>query len=145
MLYFDSSYVVKCYLNDPDSERVRDLVRTPVPLYSSALCIPEVSCAIHRRYRERQLTRVQARTLLAAFRSHVELGTWTLVPLSESLLWEVHEALRELKGTVFIRSGDATHLVSARAAGFAQIWTNDRHMLDAARLFNLTALSVSPS
>ena len=45
MYYFDSAYVVKCYLNDPDSEPVRDLVRTPVSLYSSALCIP----ALHSR------------------------------------------------------------------------------------------------
>ena len=132
MYYFDSAYVAKCYLNDPDSERVRDLVRAPVPLYSSSLCIPEVTCAVHRRYREGQLTRKQARELTAAFRSHVDLGTWTLVPLSESLLWEVHEALRDLRSTVFIRAGDATHLVSARTAGFAQIWTNDRHMLAAA-------------
>lgn len=141
MYYFDSAYVAKCCLNDPDSERVRDLVRSPVPLYSSALCIPEVTCAVHRRYREGQLSRKQAQDLTAAFRSQVELGTWTLVPLSESLLWEVHEALRTLKNTVFIRSGDATHLVSARAAGFTQIWTNDRHMLEAARHFQLVGRS----
>jgi hypothetical protein len=36
MFYFDSAYVAKCYLNDPDSEHVRDMVRNPVPLYSSA-------------------------------------------------------------------------------------------------------------
>jgi predicted nucleic acid-binding protein len=142
MYYFDSAYVAKCYLNDPDSERVRDLVRSPVPLYSSALCIPEVTCAVHRRYREGQLSRKQAQELTAAFRSQVEQGTWTLVPLSESLLWDVHEALRTLRNTVFIRSGDATHLVSARAAGFTQIWTNDRHMLDAARHFQLAGRSV---
>jgi predicted nucleic acid-binding protein len=133
--------VAKCYLNDPDSEPVRDMVRTPVPLYSSALCIPEVTCAIHRRYRERQLTRKQARDLTAAFRSHVEAGTWTLIPLSESLSWEVHEALRALSATVLIRAGDAIHLVSARMAGFAEIWTNDRHMLDAARHFRLSGKS----
>ncbi len=142
MYYLDSAYVAKCYLNDPDSERVRDLVRTPVPLFSSALCIPEVTCAIHRRYRERQLTRAQVRTLAAAFRSHVEMGTWTLVPVSESLLWEVHEALRSLAGAVFIRAGDAIHLAAARAAGFKEIWTNDRHMLEAARHFRLDGRSV---
>jgi predicted nucleic acid-binding protein len=141
MYYFDSAYVAKCYLNDPDSELVRDLVRTPIPLYSSALCIPEVTCAIHRRYRERQLTRPQARALTAAFRSHVELGTWNLIPVSESLLWEVHEALRTLPGAVFIRSGDAIHLVAARMAGFTEIWTNDRHILEAAKHFRLDGRS----
>jgi len=38
MYYFDFAYIVKCYLNDPDSEAVQDMVRTPLPLYSSALC-----------------------------------------------------------------------------------------------------------
>jgi predicted nucleic acid-binding protein len=142
MYYFDSACVVKCYLNDPDSERVRDLVRVPVPLYSSALCVPEVTCAIHRRYREHQLTRKEALQATAAFRSHVELGTWTLIPLSESLLWNVHESLRALPATVFIRAGDATHLVAARSEGFTEIWTSDRHMLEAARHFRLTGRSV---
>lgn len=142
MYYFDSAYVVKCYLNDPDSEAVRDLVRTPIALYSSALCIPEVTCAIHRRYRERQLTRKQLLEATSAFRSHIETGTWTLIPLSESLLWDVHETLRALGSSVFIRSGDATHLVSARTAGFSEIWTSDRHMLKAARHFRLSGRSV---
>jgi len=63
MYYFDSAYVAKCYLNDPDSESVRNLVRTPVPLYSSSLCIVEVTSAIHRRYREKSLTRKQAQEI----------------------------------------------------------------------------------
>lgn len=143
MYYFDSAHAAKCYLNDPDSELVRDLVRIPVPLYSSALCISEVSCAIHRRHRERQLTRAQARALTATFRSHVELGTWKLIPVSESLLWEVHEALRSLPGSVCVRAGDAIHLIAPRTAGFTQGWTNDRHMLDAARHFRVDGRSVS--
>jgi len=123
MLYVDSAYVAKCYLNDPDSERVRDLVRVPVPLYSSALCVAEVSSAIYRRCHQQLLSRRQARDLGARFRSHVEAGTWTLVPLSEGLLWEVHEALEKLAATVFLHSGDAIHLVSARRAGFSEIWS----------------------
>jgi hypothetical protein len=81
MYYFHSAYVAKCYLNDP-SERVRDLVCVPVPLFSSALCIPEVSSAIHRRYREASLTRKQSQDLATRFRQHVEGGTWTIVPVS---------------------------------------------------------------
>jgi predicted nucleic acid-binding protein len=98
--------------------------------------------AIHRRYREKQLTRKEMLDLTAAFRSHVERGTWNLVPVSESLLWAVHEALRDLRNTVFIRSADATHLVTARMEGFTEVWTNDGHMLKAARHFHLTGRSV---
>ena len=138
MYYFDSAYVAKCYLNDPDSEAVRDLVRTPVPLYSSALCVVEVTSAIHRRYRERSLTRKQVQEITGRFRSDVESGTWTMIALSERLLWEVHEALRRLPGGIFLRSGDAIHLISARGAGFTEIWSNDRHLLEAAPHFRLT-------
>jgi predicted nucleic acid-binding protein len=142
MYYFDSAYVAKCYLNDPDSEAVRDLVRAPAPLYSSALCIPEVTSAIHRRHSSRLLSRRQALELAARFRLHAEGGTWTFVPLTESLLWEAHESLRTLPPGVAPRAGDAVHLVSARLAGFFEIWTNDRHMLDAARQFGLIGRSV---
>ena len=65
-----------------------------------------------------------------------------LVPLTEGLLWEVHESLRTLPGAGALRPGDAVHLVSARLAGFSEIWTNDRHMLDAARQFGLIGRSV---
>jgi hypothetical protein len=123
-------------LNDPDSEAVRDLVRAPVPRYSSALCIPEVTSAIHRRHGSRLLSRRQALELAARFRLHAEGGTWTLVPLTEGLLWETHESLRTLPGAVGLRAGDAVHLVSARLAGFS-----DRHMLDAARQFGLIGRS----
>lgn len=142
MYYFDSAYIAKCYLNDPDSEPVRDMVRTPVPLYSCSLSIVEVTSAIHRRYREKALTRRQAQELAGRFRLHVEGGTWTLIPLSDGLLWEAHESLRSLAASVPLRSGDAIHLVSARRAGFTEIWTNDRHMLQAASHFGLTGRSV---
>ncbi len=64
-----------------------------------------------------------------------------MIPISESLLWEVHEALRSLPNTVFIRAGDAIHLIAARSAGFTEIWTNDKHMLEAARHFRLDGRS----
>ncbi len=74
MDYVDSAQIVKCYLNDPTLAPYTTCPHTPVPLYSSALCIPEVTCAIHRRYREGTLTRKQAQAATAAFRSHVEMG-----------------------------------------------------------------------
>ena len=37
-----------------------------------------------------------------------------------------------LPDRVFLRSGDALHLAYAREHGFRQVYTNDRHMLEAA-------------
>ena len=142
MYYFDSAYVAKCYLNEPDADSVRNMVRLPIPLYSSALCVSEVTCAIHRRYREALLTKRQTQDLAARFREHVERGTWTLVPVSQRLLWEVHEMISRLPAGIFLRSADAIHLASARTAGFSEVWTNDRHMLEAAEQFGLRGRSV---
>jgi predicted nucleic acid-binding protein len=133
----DSAYVPKCYLNDPDSERVRALVREPVELVSSSICIAEVCCVIRRRIRERALTRRQGQGLCDLFRAYAEGGVWTLVPLSDRLLWDVGLALKTTPPGVFVRAGDAIHLVSARQRGFNDIWTNDRHMLSAAAHFGL--------
>jgi predicted nucleic acid-binding protein len=38
---------------------------------------------------------------------------------------------------LFLRAGDAVHLATAAEAGFGEVWTNDRHMLAAARAFGL--------
>lgn len=142
MYYFDSAYVAKCYLNDPDSERVRKMVREPVELVSSAICIAEVSCAIHRRIREGELTRRQGQELCDVFRGHVDEGIWTLVPLSDRLLWDLSPVLIGMPPGVFVRAGDAIHLISARQHGFRDVWTNDRHMLSAASQFGLRGRSV---
>ncbi len=34
--YFDAPYVAKCYLEEPDSARVRELVRGEVEMHTSA-------------------------------------------------------------------------------------------------------------
>jgi predicted nucleic acid-binding protein len=43
---------------------------------------------------------------------------------------------------LFLRSGDALHLMTAREIGEAEVWTNDAHMLKAAAYFGLTGRSV---
>lgn len=141
MFYFDSAYVAKCYLNEPDSEGVRDLVRTPAPLFSSVICIVEVSSAIHWKVREKSITRRQALEISDLFRANVESGVWTLIPASERLLWEVHQALCSLPATISLRSADAIHLISARTAGLGEIWTSDQHVLGAAAHFGLKGRS----
>ena len=41
----------------------------------------------------------------------------------------------------FLR-GDALHLACAEEQGFQEVYTNDRHMLKAARYFHLTGVNV---
>jgi hypothetical protein len=51
-LYFDAAYLGKCYWNEPGGMRVRELARRADGLYSSAICIAEMACLVHRKVRE---------------------------------------------------------------------------------------------
>ena len=141
-LYLDSAYVANCYLPDPDGAKVRQMVRGENELHSSAWCLAEMACLFHRQIREKHLTRQQVLQLEKHFYEDVENGVWTLWPVSEGLLRSVAAAARRLGSEVFLRTGDAIHLVTAGHAGFSEIWSNDRHLLRAAPHFGLRGRSV---
>ena len=136
-VYLDSAYVAKCYVEESDSVRVRKLARREEEIHSSAWCLAEVSCTLHRHVREGSLTIEQASKLAVVFRADVDNGVWFLLPVSEALLRKVGVAMQSLPADVYVRVGDAVHLVSARDGGFTEIWTNDRHLLNAAPHFGL--------
>ncbi len=141
-LYFDTAYIAKCYLNEPDGKRVRKLAQSASGLTSSVWSVVELSCVFHRHVREGSLTARQALTQFEFFQSDLQRGVWNLLPVAEGiLLWSAEKAIR-LPSTIFLRSGDAVHLASARDAGFTEIWTNDQHLLAAAPHFGLTGKSV---
>jgi len=47
-----------------------------------------------------------------------------------------------LPRSLYLRAGDAVHLAAAQSAGFSEIWSNDRRVLEAAPAFGLTGKSV---
>ncbi len=141
-LYLDTAYVAKCYLNEPDAEAVRALVRDQTGLTSSAWCRAELACVLHRHVREGGLTPRQTRALHDLFLEDISDGVWTILPVTSELMDRVEARLRRLRAQVFVRAGDAIHLVTAASAGFTEIWTNDRHLLAAARAFGLRGRTV---
>jgi len=142
-LYFDSAYVAKFYLHEPDSDAVRGLADEAEALHSSEWCLAEMACALQRQVREGALTRAEAADARRIFREHVAAGGWVLEPVTRNLLDEVDAVVYTVPADVFLRAGDALHLVSARAAGFSEIWSNDRHLLRAARYFGLKGRTIS--
>lgn len=74
-VYFDSAYLVKCYLGDPDSERVRKLFVNAGTVYSTAICLVEVAYAIHRAVREKAITPAQASNSREAFAFHIKVAS----------------------------------------------------------------------
>jgi uncharacterized protein len=141
-VYLDTSYIAKFYFNEPDSSRVRELVRTADNIYSSVWAFAEFHSVLHRRLREGVSSPKDARDLAARFSEHAESGLWNFIPVKEALLRRTSALVISAPREIFLRTADAVHLVTAQELGEREVWTNDRHMLAAASYFGLAGRSV---
>jgi predicted nucleic acid-binding protein len=141
-LYFDTAYIAKYYLPEAEFAAVRALVKRSAPISASALALAEFHCVLHRNVREKLLSVSDAKSLAAAFESDVQIGIWRFAPAHENRLRRAGLAALSAPDHLFLRAADAVHLVTAQELGETEIWTNDRHMSNAAPWFGLTARSV---
>jgi predicted nucleic acid-binding protein len=141
-VYLDTSYIAKFYFNEPDSPRVRKLVRTADIVHSSLWALAEFHGVVHRRLREGSISPDDAHELSSRFYQHVQDGLWKLIPVHEALLRRTSALIVSAPPDLFIRTADAVHLVTAHETGERDVWTNDRHMLASASYFGLVGRSV---
>jgi len=142
MIYFDTSYIAKCYLNEPHAERVRELARDASGLASAHLGRLEFWSVLNRHVRERRLTAAQAARIRSLLAEDEDRGVWTWFPLSPRLLADACSALERLPATMFVRAGDALHLACARDQGFKEIYSHDSHILECAAHFGIEGRDV---
>jgi hypothetical protein len=141
-VYLDTSYIAKFYLNEPGSPHVRELVRKADAIHSSLWAFAEFHAVLHRRVREGALPPGDARELARRFSRHMADGLWRLIPVTEALLRRCAALMLAAPRDLFLRTGDAVHLTTARELGEREVWTNDSHMLAAAAYFGLAGRSV---
>jgi predicted nucleic acid-binding protein len=141
-VYFDTSYIAKFYFNEPESSRVRELVRKADGIYSSFWAFAEFHAVLHRRVREGSCSQADARDLSLRLSAHIDEGLWNLIPVNEGVLRRTSILIMSAPQDLFIRTADAVHLTTAHEAGQREVWTNDRHMLGAAAYFGLSGRSV---
>ena len=142
MIYFDAAYIAKCYLNEPGADRVRDVAYGADGLASCELARLEFAAILKRHLRERHVTRREMTAILKEFEEDEKNGVWQWFSVTSELLDKARQAVLDLPGTVFVRSGDALHLACAEEHGCEEVYTNDRHMLAAARYFHVTGVNV---
>jgi predicted nucleic acid-binding protein len=136
-VYFDSALIAKFYLNEPGREPVRQLARSAGAVVSSGVAVVEVSAAFHRKLRAGAIESRVLRALQGQFAHDLDTGLWRLAGPTEAVLREAQAAFSRLDKSVFVRSLDALHLVTARSEKFDRIYSNDRHVLAAAKSFGL--------
>jgi predicted nucleic acid-binding protein len=128
--------------NEPESTRVRELVRKADAIHSSLWAMAEFHAVLHRRTREGVSSPSDMRELALRFSEHIADGLWNLIPVNEALLRRASALIVSGPPDLFIRTADAVHLTTAHEAGECAVWTNDRHMLAAASYFGLSGQSV---
>ncbi|MDX2225928.1 MAG: type II toxin-antitoxin system VapC family toxin [Verrucomicrobiae bacterium] len=142
MIYFDSNYILKCYLNEPEAHKVRELAARTVVKYSSLWGKSEFIAGIKRQTREKKLTVRHEKTIFSLFDEDERKGVWKWYSMDEPFMQEFKEAMRGIPSSVFLRTGDALHLFTARYHGFKEIYSHDRHVHAGAAHFGLKALDV---
>ncbi len=141
-MYFDTSYIAKFYIPEPETRDVCELVKKADVVYSSAWALAEFHSVLHRRLREGSASPQDIRDLASRFAEQAAAGLWNLVPVTEALLRRTSALIVSAPRDLFLRTADAVHLTTAQEIGEREVWTNDRHMLAAASYFGLLGRSV---
>jgi predicted nucleic acid-binding protein len=138
--YLDSGYIVKFYVDEPDSPSVRRFAASLGEVRCAALGRVEVAAAFHRKLREGAFGQVAYREIVAQFENDCARGLWIWIPITTAVLAATVALFRHVPKSVFVRAADAIHLSCARTSGFTEIYTSDRHMSAAAPHFRVRAL-----
>ena len=141
MTYFDTSYLVRLYFQDPGWEEVRELAATD-HLACAAHGQAEMIAAFHRKLREGAIRPVQYGALLEQLAVDNAEGAIRWLPLTQDTLARVTTVFRELPAEVFLRAADGLHLAAAAQHGFKNVYSNDGRFLAATGHFGLVGRNV---
>lgn len=141
MIFCDTSFVAKLYVPEIESAAVRSLLETEDEVCLSELARPELMGVFHRRLRERKWTRTDFLAAARQFAQDDIGGFWTWLPLSGPIIEAAANTYATLPETVFLRSADCIHLVTALHHNFGAIHTFDAHQARAASALGIEAVT----
>jgi predicted nucleic acid-binding protein len=142
MIYLDSSYIFKCYINEPGTSRVLSLVQKSSGCGSGFHARAEFWSGLHRRVCEIVTSIQDARKIWRQFEQDERAGVWHWLPLNDLVVRRACDAFERLPSNVFLRSADALHLACAAENRFTEVYSGDRILLGAAPHFGLKGVSV---
>jgi len=142
MIFCDTSAAVKIYSSERESSAVKELFEAQDGLCLSEMARVEVMSVFHRRLREGIWTRTDFLAAVRQFSNDDMGGFWTWLPLDKPIIEAAARTYATLPRTVFLRSSDCLHLVTALHHNFAEIYTYDTHQSVAASVLGLKAVSI---
>ena len=141
MIFFDTTYLVRLYLDEPGADSVRGLAKVQ-PIVSSWHAQAELLCTFHRAFREGRLDFEGYQAQRGQFSSDEAATVFKWLPVSASTLARPDLMLSDAPAASFLRAADALHLACAAEHGFKEVYSNDRHFLAAAPLFGIKGINV---
>jgi predicted nucleic acid-binding protein len=141
VIYFDTSYLVRLYYDDPGAEVVRRLAATD-HVASAAHGQAEMIAAFHRKLREGAIRPAAYAALAGQVEAHIEAGAFHWLSHDGEVLARIRTVYQKLPGSVFLRAADAIHLATAAESGFPIVYSNDSHLLGAAKHFGIQGKNV---
>jgi predicted nucleic acid-binding protein len=141
VIYFDTSYLVRLYYQDPGADQVRALARTD-HVACAALGQAEMMAAFHRKLREGAIKPAAYAALVDQVEAHIKAGAIQWLAQDQEVLSRVRQVYRNLPQSVFLRGADAIHLGTAAEAGLRIVYANDAHFLAAAKHFGIEGRNV---
>jgi predicted nucleic acid-binding protein len=139
--YFDTTYLVRLYVEDPGWKPVRALAAED-KIACSIIGKAEIIAAFHRKFREKQITNKDLAILIEEFELDAKTEAIHWLPLSERVLARLMLAYKTLPPMTALRSGDAIHLATAAENHLNEIYTNDRRLLQATESFGIKGIDV---
>lgn len=141
-MYFDTAYIAKLYLKEADSGVVRALAEDAGEIVCSAHGRVELAYIFHRKFREGAIDREDFNARWKQVEADFAAGNLRWLPWDDSLVDLAARSALDLPSNLFLRAADALHLVCARDHGFRKIYSNDKHLLAAAKHFRLRGITL---
>ncbi len=142
MIYCDTAYLLKYYLDEPGSDAVVALINRQTGVSSLSLARLELQAAFHRKLREGLINAKTHEALVGQLADDLRDGLWTWLSVDDALLDQAAKHFAALPANVFLRASDALHLTCAKEHGFREIYSNDKHLLAAAKHFGIKGRNV---
>lgn len=144
MIFCDTSTIAKLYVVEPESAAVRLRLETEDQVCVSELARVELMGVFHRRLREGKWTQADLGTTLRQFTNDDIGGFWSWLALDGSVVEAASRTFLTLPSTVFLRSSDCLHLVTAMRHNFTEIYTYDKHQAVAAMALGVSPVAIPP-
>jgi predicted nucleic acid-binding protein len=140
LIYFDTTYIVRIYFQDPGWDKVRQFARTG-QIASATLARAETIAAFHRKFREAAITQAALSALIEQFEMDAVSGAFQWLPISNAILQSVAGVYGKLPASIALRAADALHLACAAENGCKDIYSNDARLLAAAVHFGINGVN----